>query len=87
MTFRQSFHTCNVRDSATAPLLSAGGTRIKILEALAAGVPVVATTLGALGLIVGGRVSVIADSPEDFAVAIQRMSPARVGSRSGESSG
>lgn len=35
---------------ATAPLLSAGGTRLKILEALACGTPVVATPLGALGL-------------------------------------
>ncbi|MFK4115807.1 glycosyltransferase family 4 protein [Microbacterium sp. NPDC006705] len=35
---------------ATAPLLAAGGTRLKILEALAVGTPVVATPLGALGL-------------------------------------
>jgi len=35
---------------ATAPLLSAGGTRLKILEAVACGTPVVATPLGALGL-------------------------------------
>lgn len=35
---------------ATAPLHSAGGTRLKILEALACGTPVVATPLGALGL-------------------------------------
>ncbi|MCL1800566.1 MAG: glycosyltransferase family 4 protein, partial [Promicromonosporaceae bacterium] len=36
--------------AATAPLWTAGGTRLKILEALATGTPVVATSLGALGL-------------------------------------
>lgn len=35
---------------ATAPLQAAGGTRLKILEAMACGTPVVATSLGALGL-------------------------------------
>ena len=35
---------------ATAPLWTAGGTRLKILEALATGTPVVSTSLGALGL-------------------------------------
>lgn len=60
---------------ATAPLLSAGGTRIKILEALAAGAPVVATSLGALGLeLLVGPHLVIADSPQEFATALERMS-------------
>lgn len=36
--------------AATAPLLAAGGTRLKILEAMACGTPVVSTPLGALGL-------------------------------------
>lgn len=35
---------------ATAPIFSGSGTRIKILEAMAAGVPVVATSKGAEGL-------------------------------------
>jgi len=35
---------------ATAPLWTAGGTRLKILEALATGTPVIATSRGALGL-------------------------------------
>jgi len=35
---------------AVAPLRVGGGTRLKILEAMAAGVPVVSTTLGAEGL-------------------------------------
>ena len=35
---------------AVVPLLSGSGTRLKILEAWAAGLPVVSTTLGAEGL-------------------------------------
>ena len=53
---------------ATAPLLSAGGTRIKILEALASGTPVVATPLGALGLEhLAGPGFRIAETPAAFA--------------------
>tara|TARA_B100000678_G_scaffold279562_1_gene275371 strand:+ start:1067 stop:2083 length:1017 start_codon:yes stop_codon:yes gene_type:complete len=56
---------------ATAPLLAAGGTRLKILEALALGTPVVATSLGALGLeALEGRDLAICDSPNEFAEAV-----------------
>jgi glycosyltransferase involved in cell wall biosynthesis len=48
-----------------------GGTRLKILEALALGTPVVATTKGAEGLeLVPGRDALIADGPADFAEAV-----------------
>ncbi len=51
-----------------APLLSGGGTRIKIIEAFAYCVPVVATTVGAEGLdVVHGEQLMIGDSPESFA--------------------
>jgi glycosyltransferase involved in cell wall biosynthesis len=36
--------------AAVVPLLTGGGTRLKILEAMAAGVPVISTALGAEGL-------------------------------------
>jgi polysaccharide biosynthesis protein PslH len=53
------------------PLLSASGTRFKILEAWAAGRAVVSTTLGAEGLQArDGRQLAIADSPEKFVDAI-----------------
>ncbi|WP_374201449.1 glycosyltransferase family 4 protein [Blastococcus sp. MG754427] len=56
---------------ATAPLLAAGGTRLKILEALGCGTPVVATSLGALGLEhLAGEHLRLSDSPEAFADAI-----------------
>ena len=47
------------------PLRVGGGSRLKILEAMAAGVPVIATTLGAEGLAVrDGHDIAIADTPE-----------------------
>ena len=53
---------------SAAPLLSGGGTRIKIIEAFAHGVPVVSTTIGAEGLDVQqGNHLLMGDSPEDFA--------------------
>lgn len=53
---------------ATAPLQAAGGTRLKILEALSCGTPVVATSLGALGLEhIPAPVLTIVDDPEKFA--------------------
>ena len=56
------------------PLLSGGGTRLKILEAFAAGRPVVSTRLGAAGLEVEDGVHLLlADSPEEFAQAVTRL--------------
>ena len=59
---------------ALAPLRAGGGTRLKILEALAAGRPVVATSVGADGLeeLVGSGV-VIADEPADFAKRVVEL--------------
>jgi glycosyltransferase involved in cell wall biosynthesis len=59
---------------AIVPLLSGGGTRLKILEAMAAGIPVVSTTVGAEGLdLADGSDLLIADSPRAFADAILRV--------------
>lgn len=52
------------------PIRFGGGTRIKILEALAFGRAVVSTTIGAEGLdLVAGRDILIADTPKSFADA------------------
>jgi len=52
------------------PLRVGGGTRLKIFEAMAAGIPVVSTTIGAEGLGArDGDTIRIADTPEDFAKA------------------
>lgn len=56
------------------PLRFGGGTRLKILEALAHGVPVVTTSVGCEGLDVEHeRHVLIADDPHDFALAIERL--------------
>ncbi|QTN31981.1 glycosyltransferase [Akkermansiaceae bacterium] len=55
-------------DLMVVPLLTGGGTRIKILEAMAMGVPVVSTKIGAEGLELGAGVHLeIADDAEGFA--------------------
>ena len=56
------------------PLLSGSGTRLKILEAMAAGLPVVSTRLGAEGLsLVDGRHLLLADGARPFADAVLRL--------------
>jgi len=59
---------------AVAPIAIGGGTRIKILEAFAAGRPVVATTIGAEGIAVSdGDTAFLRDDPAGFAAAIIRL--------------
>ena len=56
------------------PLLVGGGTRLKILEAMSMGVPVVSTTVGAEGLgAENGTHLLIADTPQEFADAVVRL--------------
>lgn len=58
-----------------APLRIGGGTRLKILEAMALKTPVVATSKGAEGLDVEHEVNIlIADTPREFAEAVVRLS-------------
>ena len=50
------------------PVLSGSGVRVKLLEAFAAGIPVVSTTLGAEGLADrDGEICALADDPRAFA--------------------
>ena len=57
------------------PLRSGSGTRFKLMEALACGLPVVSTSVGCEGLnAVDGQHMLVADTPEAFANAVQRMS-------------
>lgn len=61
-------------DVALVPLKFESGTRFKILEAGACGIPVVSTTLGAEGLpVTHGKDILIADDPETFANAIIQL--------------
>jgi glycosyltransferase involved in cell wall biosynthesis len=57
-----------------APLRIGGGTRFKILEAMAMARPVVATAVGAEGIdVVPGRNILLADAAADFAAAVGRV--------------
>jgi glycosyltransferase involved in cell wall biosynthesis len=59
---------------AVVPLRAGSGTRLKILEAMAVGRPVVSTTVGAEGIdIVPGRDFELADDAHGFAEAICRL--------------
>jgi len=56
------------------PLRIAGGTRLKIFEALAMGKAVVSTTIGAEGLpVTNGEHLLLADEPQAFARAVVRL--------------
>ena len=60
-------------DVAIVPLRMGGGTRIKIVEAWANGLPVVSTTIGAHGLrLDGSNDLLIADTATEFADAVVR---------------
>ena len=60
--------------AAVVPIRVAGGTRLKILEAMAAGVPVVSTRLGAEGLRIEPELHfMLADNPIDFCLQIERL--------------
>ena len=56
------------------PLRMGSGTRLKILEAMAAGCPVVSTSIGALGLgAMSGEHLILADTPQAFAEAVEML--------------
>jgi GT2 family glycosyltransferase/glycosyltransferase involved in cell wall biosynthesis len=56
------------------PILSGSGVRVKLLEAFAAGIPVVSTTVGAEGLAQqDGEFCALADSPDGFAERVVKL--------------
>ena len=57
-----------------APIKGAGGTRLKILEAMAAGLPVVSTSIGVAGLNIShSKEALIADTSEGLAKAAIKL--------------
>lgn len=60
------------------PLRSGGGTRFKILEAMALGVPVVSTRKGAEGIkVTHGKDILLADTPTEFAAYVVQVLESR----------
>jgi glycosyltransferase involved in cell wall biosynthesis len=60
--------------ACVVPLRVGGGTRLKVLEAMALGTPVVSTSKGAEGLeVTHGEDILIADTPAEFADAVLRL--------------
>lgn len=56
------------------PLRSGGGMRVKILEALARGIPIVSTTIGYEGIdVTPGEHLLVADTPAAFANAVTQL--------------
>ena len=56
------------------PILAGSGVRVKLLEAFAAGIPVVSTRMGAEGLAdKDGEICALADDPEAFAGHVVRL--------------
>jgi len=56
------------------PLRAGGGMRVKILNALAEGIPIVSTTLGCEGIgVTPGRDVLVGDTPEAFAAEVIRV--------------
>lgn len=61
-------------DLFVAPLRAGGGTRLKLLEAFAVGLPVVCTTTAALGLDAQDRIHIaLADDRDGFAASVLRI--------------
>jgi polysaccharide biosynthesis protein PslH len=57
-----------------APLFSGSGIRVKIIEAMALGIPVISTTIGAEGInCIHGKDILIANTPEEFMDCIMKL--------------
>jgi glycosyltransferase involved in cell wall biosynthesis len=61
-------------DAVIAPLRYGGGTKLKVLDAMARGAPVITTRVGAEGLGLTDGVNVLlAETPEEFAECVRRL--------------
>ncbi|MBN1414164.1 MAG: glycosyltransferase family 4 protein [Bacteroidales bacterium] len=69
-----AYHYMQTKGIMVVPVLSGGGIRIRIVEAMALGIPVVSTSTGAEGLDVSDGMNImIADDPEIFSKAVVKL--------------
>lgn len=67
-------HELYAADILLAPIRIGGGTRFKILEAMASGLAVVTTTRGAMGLrVTHGRELMVGDTRDQFVAAVETL--------------
>ena len=60
--------------AVVVPLRLGGGTRLKVVEAMAKAKPIISTRLGAEGIdVVDGTHLLLADEPREFAAAVERV--------------
>jgi len=65
-------------DLAVVPLTEGGGTRMKIIDCFAAGLPVISTSKGIEGIpVVGGKEAIITDDWSEMAAEILRLSASK----------
>ncbi len=70
----QAISFINTHAAMVVPLFSGSGMRVKILEGMALGKPVITTTLGKEGIEASHEKHLlIADTPEEFLIAVQRV--------------
>ena len=66
--------------AVVVPLRSGSAKRLKVVEAMASGIPIIFTTLGAEGVgCVSGEHLLSADTPDEFAKQLQRLFTTRFG--------
>lgn len=69
-----AYQFMNSKSIMVVPLFSGSGMRIKIIEGMALGKPIVSTTIGNEGIsTTSGKNILIADTPEEFAAAIEKL--------------
>jgi glycosyltransferase involved in cell wall biosynthesis len=69
-------------DLAVVPLLEGGGTRMKIIDCFAAGIPLISTTKGIEGIpVINRKQALIIDDWDEMAAAIRELT--RVPSKAG----
>lgn len=85
-SIRDAREAYGVASIMVTPIRGAGGTRLKVLEAMAAGLPIVSTSVGVAGLgITAGKHALVSDSASGMAEeAVRLLKDSRLARKIGE---